>query len=269
MPRRHPKKRLGQHFFRYPHLMEEMLDLAGIGEEEVVVELGAGTGVLTLPLARRVKRILAVELDPELIGPLEERLKGIPSSKVTIVQGDLLKLDFSSLAREMDAKITVVGNIPYQLTSPILFMLLDQALLCRRALLTIQKEVGERLLGVPGTRAYGILTVLVSYQARIQPIMDLPAQVFKPKPKVDSMALLLDFTQPHPKRAQNEDHFKRVVKAAFSQRRKTIHNSLKAFAGESLAGVLNNLGIDPQRRPETLTLDEFIQLSDRLSLPHF
>jgi len=262
--RQRPLKRLGQHFLTDPGLMEEMLDRAGISASDRVVELGAGKGILTIPLARRVERMVAVEVDPFLIPVLKKQLKIFPEGRVRLSQGDIMKLDYKALSEELGGKLTVVGNIPYQLTSPILFQLLDAKACLARALLTMQKEVGVRLLGAPCTKAYGILTVLVSYVAAARPVMEIPASAFHPRPKVDSLSVLLDFSRPHPRRARDENIFKKLVRAAFAHRRKTLKNALKSFLETDPSPMLESLGINPERRPETLNMDEWIKISNSL-----
>jgi 16S rRNA (adenine1518-N6/adenine1519-N6)-dimethyltransferase len=263
-----PKKRLGQNFLVDPGISERILSLSGFGAEETVLEIGPGKGALTLPLAERVKHVLAVEKDVQLVGWLEERLENKGVTNVTLVHGDILKLDWPSFLNDFEHRISVIGNLPYNISSPVLEKICRHSRKVSRAVLMFQKEVAERLTASPGTKAYGALTLLVQYHARAASLLKVLKGSFFPVPKVDSMVILLDFEKPYPQRAVHEAFFRKVVKGAFAHRRKTILNSLKGAmpdqTRESLLTALNACGIDEGKRAEVLEMEDFLRLTEAL-----
>jgi 16S rRNA (adenine1518-N6/adenine1519-N6)-dimethyltransferase len=233
-----------------------------------VVEIGAGLGALTVFLAQEARRVVALELDPALAQFLREDLL----ASVTTVEvhcQDVLRFDFLGLSREAGRPLAVAGNLPYQITSPLLFKLMAERAALSRAVLMMQQEVGARLLARPGTKDYGILSVLLRYHFTIQRLFSLGPANFFPPPQVDSVVLKLTPAIPSPA-ALDPDLLARVVKAAFGQRRKTLNNTLTARAAdfglnrEQLRAIFTDLGIDPGRRGETLDLAEFVALSNKM-----
>ena len=249
--RRHglrPKKEWGQNFLGNPALLDALAALAELRPGETVVELGAGLGHLTRALAATGARVVAVERDRELIPILRSELPGIE-----IAEADAKSFDFASVAR--GTRIVVCGNLPYHLTSPILFHLLDHRGALRRAVLLVQREVAERIAASPGGRDYGVLSVLVQHVAEARIGLDVGRHAFTPPPEVESSALVLDFLPQPRAETHDEQRFRALVKTAFAQRRKTLWNALKGMRGAREA--LARAGIDPQRRVETLSVAEF------------
>jgi 16S rRNA (adenine1518-N6/adenine1519-N6)-dimethyltransferase len=263
-----PKKRLGQHFLRDRAIIQEMVTRCGFGQKDHVVEVGPGLGALTLPLAACVGHIVAIEKDPQLAKRLRGSLKKQGIHNVTLIISDILKVDLKDLMSQGDEKIKVIGNLPYNISSPFLDLLINNRDLMDRAVLMFQLEFAQRLIADPGTKAYGALSVFMQYHARISPLLSAPREAFYPKPKVGSMVVELDFSSPHAKRAEDENHFVRVVRGSFTHRRKTLLNSLKGvfseYEREVILEALRRCGIDSGRRAETLGIDDFLCLSSAL-----
>ncbi len=260
-----PRKKLGQCFLQDRNILEKIAAMAEIGSAGTVVEIGAGTGVLTERIAGVAGRVLAVEVDPRMTEILEERFRD--RDNVKIVHRDVLEVDFSELTGgEGGEGITVVGNIPYSLSTPILFHLLAHRRRIRRAVLMFQRELAERLTASPGTKEYGIPSVMVAAFARVSGRLDVPAGCFYPVPRVHSRVLRFEFLGEAPFPLEDEAYFTAVVRSSFASRRKTIYNNLKGAslglpAGSDLGVLLRSAGIDPVRRGETLSPAEFGRLS--------
>jgi len=264
-----PKKRLAQHFLKNPGLIQKIIDRSGFDALDVILEVGPGLGALTLPLAGRVRKIIAVEKDARLAEMLGEKLIGAGVDNVTLINDDILAFDFQTLAPPAKKKIQVIGNLPYNISSPLLEKLMTHRALFGRAVLMFQAELGRRLLAVPGHRAYGAITVALKYFAEVSPVLKAPKEAFYPRPKVDSLVLRLDFENPHPRRADDEGHFRRTVKGAFAHKRKTLLNSLRASLTEygkvDILKALEICRIDPKKRAEALDIDDFLSLSTALA----
>ncbi len=265
-----PNKRLGQNFLVDPVISERIVAFSRFLPEETVLEIGPGKGALTIPLARRVKHVLAVEKDPRLADWLGERLKKAGLHNVTLLNGDILKLDWMSLKAHFQDRIPVIGNLPYNISSPVLEKMCRKPQLMGKAILMFQKEVAERLVATAGSKAYGALTLLVQYHARVLSRLTVNKGSFFPVPKVDSMVVSLDFETSYPRRDSNEADFIKVVKAAFMHRRKTVFNSLKGAmpnqTTETLETALAACGIEPGKRAEVLGMDDFLCLSSVLAI---
>ena len=260
------KKRLGQHFLVDPEIIHRIVALAGFQDSDRVLEIGPGQGALTLPLARTVGHVVAVEKDAHLVHALQTRLNRAGITNVTLINHDILTWDFCNLRSPSSARILVIGNLPYNISSPVLEKLIENRELIRRAVLMFQLEVAKRLTASPGGKAYGAMTLWVKYHAHSRPLFEVSKDAFNPKPKVNSMVIELDFERPHPGRLfNNERYFKKIVKGAFAHRRKTMVNSLKGMSPtldrEILLEVMKKCGIDPGRRAETLDIDEFLCLT--------
>jgi 16S rRNA (adenine1518-N6/adenine1519-N6)-dimethyltransferase len=263
-----PTKRLGQHFLKDPLLIHEIIRRAGFKRPDQVLEIGPGLGALTLPLAGSVQRIWAVEKDTRLIPMLEKRLSREGVHNVTLINADVLKWDFNVFSPLWEEKIQVIGNLPFNISSPFLEKLIKNRNRVNRAILMFQLDLARRLTASPGNKDYGAMTILVQYHARIFPLLEVPREAFYPRPKVGSMGLEFDCENPYPKRIQDEENFKRVVRGAFAHRRKTLLNSLKrtetSMSSEDILKALEKCAIDPKRRAETLNMDEFLCLGAAL-----
>lgn len=263
-----PRKKLGQHFLEDRAVIQTILLKAGFSPDSHVLEVGAGLGALTLPLARTVAQVYAVEKDARLVGRLAEKLRKEAVGNVSLIHQDILRLDLGEFRRPPGRKLNVIGNLPYNISTPLLERLIENRSQCSRAVLMFQHEVGRRMIASPGSREYGSLSVLVQYHATVSPLLRVSREAFYPKPEVSSMVLGIDFEKPYPRRAEDEPNFKRIVRAAFSHRRKTLLNSLRGsactFPDEILLNACRECGIDPGRRAETLSVDDFLRLSSLL-----
>ena len=251
------RKRFGQHFLRDRHVIDQIIEAMALHASDHVVEIGPGQGALTRALARRMSHFEAVEFDRDLISPLQSEF---PSSKLTLHQADALKFDFCQLAKN-DQKLRLVGNLPYNISTPLLFHLLDQAGCIEDMLFMLQKEVVQRMCAAPGGKDYGRLTVMIQYRCRVEKFFDVPPGAFNPPPKVDSTVVRLVPHPAAPVELKDEETFAKVVRMAFASRRKTLRNNLKALLSTE---QLLSLGIDPGRRAETLSLAEFAVVSNAL-----
>ena len=263
-----PKKSLGQHFLCHPHQAQRIVSALELTGSETVVEIGAGLGALTVFLAPIAPKVLALERDPALARFLEAEL--FPNTpQVQVLCQDVLGFDFLKLVREVKGPAVLVGNLPYQITSPLLFKLLAEKAGWSRALLMVQQEVGQRLLANPGTKDYGVITVLLQYHFAMTRLFSLGAPDFYPPPQVASVVLRLVPREPE-LQAADEALLARVVKAAFSHRRKTLNNTLAAQAPalgltrEAVLACLKDLDLDPTRRGETLSVPQFAALANCL-----
>ncbi len=264
------KKSLGQHFLVDERVLDRIIDAAELDGSTGVLEIGPGMGALTERLADRAGWVLAVEIDGRLIPILRELFVDRP--RVTVVHGDALQVDLKALMdRHLGSaeRFSVVANLPYYATSPILMRLLEERLPLDRIVVMIQKEVAERIMAEPGTKEYGSLSVAVRYFAEVFRVCGVPRNCFVPRPQVDSAVIGLRIRREPLVSVRNEPLFFRMVRAAFSQRRKTLANALSSslFGGKrkaELENLLKEIGIDPNRRGETLTLEEFAQVSDIL-----
>ena len=262
----HPKKQLGQHFLSDPSTAEMITKRSGIVPEDIVLEIGAGFGALTIPLARTAKKVYAVDTDSQVLELLKTELIANSISNVVLIKEDILKVNIEKLAKEAGRRLIVIGNLPYNISSQILVQLIKSRSVISRAILMLQKELSRRITAKPCCRDYGRLTVMLLYCSDIKKIADIRAHQFFPKPKVDSEVLEIKFKTAMKCLAKDEAFLFKVIKAAFGQRRKTLRNAL---AGSGLQvdtstamHVLEIAGIDPSRRAETLTVLEFVKLSN-------
>jgi 16S rRNA (adenine1518-N6/adenine1519-N6)-dimethyltransferase len=256
-----PRKRYGQHFLETAWV-DKLIDALGTDPADVFLEIGPGRGALTRPLAVRVARVIAIEIDRDLAAALPARV----APNVQVLQADFLEVDLARVLAAEPAPVRVVGNLPYNVSSPILFRLLDAAasgVKIRDATVMLQKEVADRLVAAPGTSDYGALAIQVALLARVERLLSLPPGAFRPPPKVRSAVVRLAF---HPPSVDvgSRDVFEKLVRGMFLQRRKTVLNALKPVASALSASaetLLQRARIDPGRRPETLTVDDFARLS--------
>lgn len=259
-----PKKGLSQRFLRSPSIKERILEEVDTCAAEMVVEIGAGTGTLTLGLAAAAAEVLAVEVDRDLLPALEETVGPCPN--VTVLCEDILSLDLRRVAAERDRdRLVVVGNLPYHLTTKVILYLVEHRDVISRAIVMVQKEYADRLLAAPGGRDYGAITLRMAYGARVTKVIDVPSSAFYPRPKVDSTVLRLRFRGEPAVRVADEGFLFRTIRETFNHRRKMLINSLSGLSGSAKSDVKKiclSVGIDPDRRPETLSLEEFARLAD-------
>jgi 16S rRNA (adenine1518-N6/adenine1519-N6)-dimethyltransferase len=222
-----PNKRLGQHFLRDRDVIERIINRAEFSSSDYVLEVGPGLGAMTIPLAGRVHKIIAVEKDTRLVMSLEEKLSKMGITNVTLINDDILRVDLEKIFDPPATDIKIMGNLPFNISSPFLEKLMNHRAHLKKAILMFQLEFAKRLLASPGGKDYGAITVLTRYQAFVSPLLEVPANAFYPRPKVGSMVVAIDMEKSHPRKAEDEVIFKRVVKGAFAHRRKTVFNSLR------------------------------------------
>ena len=258
------RKRYGQHFLEAAWADKVVAAIAPAASDRFI-EIGPGPGALTLRLAPRVAHLTAIEIDRDLAADLAPKLP----PNVDLVEGDVLDLDLSGFSRK--GPVRVAGNLPYNISSPILFRLIDRARAApadRRlvdATLMVQREVADRLEATPGSGDYGVLSISVQLHAEVRRVLALPPGAFRPPPKVHSAVVRLTF-HPPPPGLRNERLFQDMVRSIFTQRRKTLSNALAPFAaahGLSAPVLLRAEGVDPGRRPETLAIEELVRLAGR------
>lgn len=257
------RKRFGQHFLRDVSIVQRIIDAFAPQSDDYVVEIGPGDGTLTRALAPRVARLHAIEIDHDLVARLDDELGD--RTNVLIHQADALQFDLCQLA-SAGHKLRLIGNLPYNISTPLLFRLLAQSQCIQDMCFMLQKEVVERLTAGPGSKAYGRLSVMIQWRCRAQRLFTVPPAAFSPRPKVESMIVYLEPYVTPPIAVADEPAFTRVVAAAFAARRKTLRNAL---GGMLSAEELRATGIDPVRRGETLTLAEFAALGKALAHKEF
>ncbi|MFN3883897.1 MAG: 16S rRNA (adenine(1518)-N(6)/adenine(1519)-N(6))-dimethyltransferase RsmA [Rhodocyclaceae bacterium] len=253
-----PRKRFGQHFLVSPGIIRKIVAAIDPHPTDTVVEIGPGLGALTAPLLEKLDHLHVIEIDRDLIARLQERF---PRERLTIHAGDALQFDFGALKRE--GPLEIVGNLPYNISSPLLFHLARFADTVAEMHFMLQKEVVDRMVAAPGSSAYGRLSVMLQYRFQMERLFLVPPGAFDPPPKVDSAVVRMI-----PKKlgagetAHDEALFGRLVAAAFSQRRKMLRNTLKEFGGEALLAAR---GIDPTVRAETLAVIDYVRLANTLA----
>ena len=263
-----PLKRLGQSFLEDRNVINKIINISNIQEDDTVVEIGAGVGIMTELIAEKVRKVIALDIDPRMVDILRERLADY--HQVDVIKGDVLKYDFSSVGHELlSRKIKVIGNIPYNISSQILFHLLAYRQHISSMILMFQKELADRLIASPGTKEYGIPTVLVSMYTECFREMVIPRSCFYPEPKVTSTVMKIIIREKPLMDLNDHDFFVKIVKIAFSKRRKTLLNNLRSspllgYSEREFVTALKKSGIDGVRRGETLTNEELGKLSNAL-----
>jgi 16S rRNA (adenine1518-N6/adenine1519-N6)-dimethyltransferase len=247
-----PKKRFGQHFLTDRHYLDRIVAAIDPRPGDAMVEIGPGTGLLTEQLAARVERLQVVEIDRELAQALRERFDPV---RVVVHQADVLEFDFAALP----TALRVVGNLPYNVSTPILFRMAAVAGRLRDCVFMLQREVVERMVAAPGTADYGRLSVMLQYRFAMASVLRVPPGAFTPPPKVDSAVVRMQPLGAGRPRARDEARFAALVSAAFAQRRKTLRNATRSLLEPA---AFERTGIDPTRRGETLSVEEFIALTD-------
>jgi len=263
-----PNKKLGQSFLIDINVINRIVHAANISQEDIVVEIGAGIGVLTENIAKKAKRVIAVEIDRNLVEVLKDKL-GVYDN-VEVHSGDILKFDFNSISETHSSKIKIIGNVPYNISSPLIFRLLSFRPVISDFMLMLQKEIVQRLVSVPDNKIYGVPSVILQMFATAEKIFDVPSTCFYPQPKVESAIIKGSFREKPLVYLQDEIFFTGLVKAAFAQRRKMLINNLKnakfleGLSDDDLKEALDAAGIDGKRRGETLSISEFGNLSNIL-----
>ncbi|MFW7432320.1 16S rRNA (adenine(1518)-N(6)/adenine(1519)-N(6))-dimethyltransferase RsmA [Vagococcus carniphilus] len=265
------KKSLGQNFLTEPNILRNIASTAELNETDRIIEIGPGIGALTEHLARSNGEVLAFEIDQRLIEVLDDTMS--PYNNVTVVNEDVLKADVKQIAESVfqtEGSIKVVANLPYYITTPIMIHLLMSGLDIESMVVMMQKEVADRITAVPGTKAYGSLSIAVQYYMDADLAFIVPKTAFVPQPNVDSAIIKLQKRTTPLVDVVDEDFFFKLTRSAFTQRRKTLWNNLISYFGkdeatkEWLETSLNECDIDPKRRGETLSIIEFGELSNRL-----
>lgn len=259
------KKGLGQNFLTSRDVLLDIVDAAKI--DKGVLEIGPGFGVLTKELSEAAEKVVSIELDESLFDVLEYTLADCDNVK--IIKGDALKIDIKSLIEEEfpNQKISIAANLPYYITTPIISRLLEEKLPLNNIVVMVQKEVAQRLCASPGTKDYGAITLLCQYYTEPEITTIVKAGLFVPPPKVDSAVLTLHMLSEPRVKPKDEKVFFKTIKAAFSQRRKTLLNCLSSafpYPKEEIEKILLDIDIDPRRRGETLSIEDFKNLSDKL-----
>lgn len=258
---------LGQNFLTNKEVIDGIVEGADITKEDLVIEIGPGIGVLTAAAAEKAGKVIAIEIDTNLVTILGDTLAEFDNVKV--INENVLKLNLAKIIEEEagDYKaVKVIGNLPYYITTAIIMKLLEEKLPVESITIMMQKEVADRIKSSPGSRIYGAISVAVQYYCRVNIVEDVPKEYFMPMPKVDSAVLRLDVRKEAPVNLLDEKMFFRCIKAGFSQRRKTLLNSLTGtgFGKGVISKCLVNAGIDGKRRAETLSLSDFAAVANEL-----
>lgn len=261
------RKRLGQHFLVDRRAMDKVIQVADLDPEDVVLEIGPGRGEMTLVLAKKSRRVIAVEIDDRLVATLIEKTALL--GNVDVIHGDALRLDLEEICRSVGRRLKIVANLPYQISTPLLVRFLALRQLFSSMVLMLQKEVALRVVARPRTKDYGSLSVFVQLYTTPTIEMVLPSDCFFPRPKVDSALVRFSVHETPKVEIHNETVFRRVVRASFGHRRKILKNALRSILPEGrlineIGAILEELGINPTRRAETLSLDEFARLTGGL-----
>ena len=260
-----PRKRWGQHFLVDRNILIKVVRAAGIEETDIVLEVGPGLGVLTLALAKEAKKVIAVEIDKKLVEILQEKVADCPN--VEIIRKDIMEVDFNDLIERGGQPLKVVANLPYQISTPLLFRFIESRSVFASLTLMLQKEVAERMTATPGGKDYGPLSIFTQIVSDFSIQFLIKPSAFFPPPKVDSAVIHMVWKKRPMAEVSDIEWFKRVVRGSFGYRRKTLMNALK-HSGLSLpeegAERMKRIGIDSQRRPETLTIQEYVRLAEVL-----
>jgi 16S rRNA (adenine1518-N6/adenine1519-N6)-dimethyltransferase len=273
-----PHKKFGQNFLVHRQTAEAIVRAAGIEKQDMVIEVGVGLGALTGPLAQAARQVLGYEIDSGIVRLHKE--EGNLPANVTLIHQDILKADFAEIAARCGNRLKIVANLPYSISNPFIFALIDNAALLDSVTVMLQKEVAERLAAQPGSKEYGVPTLLLSSCATVKTVLQLSPAEFYPRPKVDSVVIRLDFRnrQVPPSLAREEDFalFRLLVRSSFNHRRKTILNTLgqidllppkndRARQKSAVSAAIIRAGLQPDRRPETLSLEDFLRLTEEFA----
>ncbi|NMA01908.1 MAG: 16S rRNA (adenine(1518)-N(6)/adenine(1519)-N(6))-dimethyltransferase RsmA [Clostridia bacterium] len=259
------KKRFGQNFITDPGILNKIVDVAEITKDDLVIEVGPGLGTLTKTIAERAGRVITIEIDKDLIPILQETLEGLDN--VDVVEGDALKLNLDQLVLEKLGELKpykIVANLPYYITTPLIMHFLEEGYNVERIVVMVQKEVAERIVANPGTKEYGALTVNLQLFTQAKIAFTVPRHVFTPKPDVDSAIVDLVVRKEPLYPIQDREFLRKIITAAFGQRRKTLLNSLGSLTIDKkiLNEAMEGINLDSRRRGETLSLEEFVLLAN-------
>lgn len=265
-----PRKKFGQNFLIDGHVIEKIIDAAGVTEDDCVLEIGPGIGTMTRHLCERARKVIAIEIDRDLVKILKEDILK-DCTNLTIINEDVLKVDIEELVRTENGgrPVKVVANLPYYITTPIIMGLFEKHVPMESMTLMVQKEVAQRMCAKPGTKDYGALTVAVSYYSECYLAANVPMNCFMPRPDVMSAVVRLTVLPQAPVTVKDQGKMFAIVKAAFGQRRKTLQNALMNAQGisctkEDVANALESMGLSPLARGEVLSLEQFARISELL-----
>lgn len=259
------RKGWGQHFLVDRNILNKVIRTAQIEKGDVVLEVGPGLGEMTLALARQAKQVISIEIDPKLVELLKKKLVDFPN--INVVERDVLTLDFKKIFTQLSQRIKVVANLPYQISTPLLFHFIEAKEVFSTLTLMLQREVAERMVASSGSKAYGPLSIFVQLFSELSICFLVKPSAFFPPPKVESAVIHMTWREKPLVKLEEEKWFRKVVRGCFGYRRKTLINALK-HSGLSLPrdveAKMEKIEIDPQRRPETLTIQEFASLAEAL-----
>lgn len=262
-------KSLGQNFITDKNVIERIVEGAEPTEDDLVIEIGPGIGVLTAEAAQQAARVVAIEIDSKLIPILDETLAEYDN--VEVINQDILKTDLNRIIDEQREKgsftgdVKIIGNLPYYITTPIIMHILENSIRAESITVMMQKEVADRIKASPGNKTYGAISAAVQYYCEVEQVISVPKEVFVPRPKVDSAVLKLTIRDEKPVDLIDEKAFFACIKSGFGQRRKTLLNSLTGTYGlpkDEIRRILEEAGIDPVRRAETLDMNEFAAIAN-------
>jgi len=258
-----PRKGWGQHFLVDRNILNKVIQTARVEGKDVVLEVGPGLGEMTLALARRAERVIAIEIDPKLVAILEKKVRDYPN--VEVVKSDILKVDFNKLLNQEKDPVKIVANLPYQISTPLLFRFIESREVFSTFTLMLQKEVAERMIAPPGRKEYGPLSIFMQMYLDVSIHFLIKPSAFFPPPKVESAVIHMTWKDKPILNAEDEEWFKKIVKGCFGYRRKTLNNALKhshLTLPHDIESRTERIGIDLQRRPETLSIREFAVLAE-------
>lgn len=263
----YPRKKLGQHFVIDSQVIRRIITAAQLQPEDLVLEIGAGLGQLTAPLAEQVRKVYAIEIDPNLVRELKNEFQG--NEKVEIIQADALKVDFSSWFQKWKKPMKVVANLPYEISSPMIFRFFKERKYFSLLVLMLQMEVARRIVAPPGTKEYGPLSLWAELYSRPRILFAVSPHAFFPPPRVESAVVKFEIIPKSDLKEEEEELLRKVIRSAFTYRRKTIFNALQLggdlpLSAEKISAALKAAGISPQTRGEKLTLKQFQDLSRQL-----
>ncbi|MBQ3520437.1 MAG: 16S rRNA (adenine(1518)-N(6)/adenine(1519)-N(6))-dimethyltransferase RsmA [Firmicutes bacterium] len=266
-------KSLGQNFITDKSVIERIVEGSDVGEDDLVIEIGPGIGVLTAEAAESAAKVVAIEIDKKLIPILAETLAEYDN--IRVINQDILKTDINEIIREereagsFTGCVKIMGNLPYYITTPIIMGILEKGVEADSITIMMQKEVADRIKAAPGGKIYGAISAAVQYYCEVEQVASVPKEVFVPRPKVDSAVLKLSIRKERPVDLIDEKSFFACIKAGFGQRRKTLLNSLTGVNGlpkEDIKEILEAAGVDPARRAETLDINEFAAIANGVAM---
>lgn len=266
-------KSLGQNFITDKSVIEKIVEGSDVGEDDLVIEIGPGIGVLTSEAAESAAKVVAIEIDKKLIPILAETLADYDN--IRVINQDILKTDINEIIREereagsFTGGVKIMGNLPYYITTPIIMGILEKGVEADSITIMMQKEVADRIKAAPGGKIYGAISVAAQYYCEVEQVASVPKEVFVPRPKVDSAVLKLSIRKERPVDLIDEKSFFACIKAGFGQRRKTLLNSLTGVNGlpkEDIKEILEAAGVDPARRAETLDINEFAAIANGVAM---